>query len=233
MGNPLIDRITRAVPKTFWTDLKERQIPIYKQSLAISSAEDWSRVEALAVLPGNRRALFEHAMRQSAITAKLKPFDIPHLGDNSSCVTIKAAGLIIAGHFVDGPRQIPREAESRKQNAAVNRFITHHTDERLLLEPLPKFGNKPVYLNILHGGHFPSLKSDKLEIDPTTAFMRVGIPAQDCVKYLFNWSVEELLLEYAGKQDIGQQPEIADRAHPQRKIQQPEDPKRKNSNRGQ
>jgi len=221
MPNVLFERIIAQVPRKFWTHLRERQFAIYKQSVEISFGEFWTRAEALSLMPANRRALWESAQRQAAIASGLKPFDVPHVGDNCSCVTIRTAELVITGHFVDGPRQVPREAESRKQNAALNRYFEYYTDERLLTRPLPKLDRKPVYINVLHGAHFPSLKSENIELDETTCFLRVAVPAQDCRTYLFNWSVDDLLAEYSSRHDIQAQQELEDKAHPKRKVAAP------------
>lgn len=225
MRNPdaVIQRITAAIPQNFWTYLQERQLAIYNQSLAMAFGESWGVAEAHSVLPVIRRALFESTLRESAVAAKLEPWDSPHVGNNSSCVTVKAPGLVITGHFIDGPNQIPQEAESRKQNAALNKFYQYHTDERLLTNPLPKLDGNAAYVLLLHGAQFPGLRTDNLAIDPTTCFLRAAVPAVDCRTYLFNWSFEELLAEYSPNRPVEQQPALEDNARPRRKVQRPDE----------
>jgi hypothetical protein len=232
VANPLLDRIVRAIPERFFSQLKSRQLPIYKQSIAMSFAEPWGRAEAFSVLPGNRRGLWECEMRQAAITSKIQHSDTPHSADNSSCVTARVDRLILTGHFVDGPDQLPREAVSRKQNAAVNRFQPYHINENLLTAPLPKFGKAPIYINILHGARFPYLKSDSLEIDVTTCFLRVAVPSHDSNSFLLNWSIEEVLAHYAATRTQEPPQGLVDRARPQRKKGGPNDDRKKTGNEG-
>jgi hypothetical protein len=119
----LLERFVRAVPKEFVTRLLERQQPIYQQSIAIAFNESWTATEAKNVLPYIRRGLFESDFRKAGIECGLKTFDMPHVGENCSCVMIKADGLILTEHYVDGPGHFVRDAESRRQNAAVNKWL--------------------------------------------------------------------------------------------------------------
>ncbi|MCA1594755.1 MAG: hypothetical protein LC754_19430, partial [Acidobacteria bacterium] len=176
----------------------------------------------IAVLPHFRRALWESELRKCAVTSRLKPYDINHAGDNSSCVLIKAGELILTGHYVDGPDQHVRFAKSRQQNAGVNSWLDEYTDERLLTSPLPKIDQNSIYLNLIHGANFRDITANNRNIDATSCFLRVTIPAasapedeaQVSEKYLYNWSVEELVQFYTLKTEIA----VVDRAHPRRKT---------------
>jgi hypothetical protein len=124
---------------------------------------------------------------------------MPHVGKNSSCVHIKAGSVILTAHYVDSPNEFVREAESRKQNAGVNRWLNHYVDSRLLTTPVPQLGERPIYVNMLHGAWFPTRREEVMKIDSTTCFLRFGIPAADSNQYLAGcvWSAQELLPQYA------------------------------------
>jgi hypothetical protein len=216
----LLDRFVRAVPKQFIMRLVERQQTLYQQSIAIAFNESWTSVEALNVLPYIRRGLMESDFRKSAIECGLKPFDMPHAGENCSCVMVKANGLILTAHFVDGPGQWVRDAKSREQNTAVNKFLNEYADERLLIHPLPKLGRKAIYLNLLHGGYFANSDSGILTVDPSSCFLHIAIPEDGSKKYLCNWSAQEILLAYATAADAAVAPQaVEDKAQPRKKIQ--------------
>ena len=226
MTHILLDRFVGAVPKQFVTRLLERQQSIYQQSIAMAfNQENWTPAEAMSVLPYIRRGLFESEFRKAGIECGLKTFDMPHAGENCSCVMVKANGLILTEHYVDGPGQCVRDALSRKQNSAVNKWLEEFADERLLLHPLPKLGRKPIYLNLLHGCHFANSETESLTIDPASCFLRFAIPEfaiADAAskKYLHNWSAQEVLLGYESAANAALAPQaIEDKAQPKRKAQ--------------
>lgn len=220
MAHILLERLVGAVPKEFITRLLERQQTIYQQAIAKSVDESWTTIEAMNVLPYIRRGFCESEFRKTGIECGLKTFDMPHVGENCSCVMIKANALILTEHYVDGPGQFVRDAESRKQNAAVNKWLDEFVDERLLIHPLPKIGRKPIYLNVLHGGRFANSDTDSLTIDPSSCFLRFAIPEEGSKKYLYNWSAQEVLLAYATAADTAVAPQaIEDKAQPRKKAQ--------------
>lgn len=218
--NPLIEKIVRAIPKGFFTHLIERQLSLYQQSISMAFVEGWEPAEAFSAVPTIRRCFWESALRKSAISNGLKCFDMDHAAENSSCVLVKADKLILTEHYVEGPNQTVRPAKSRKQNSAVNAWMDEYTDDRLLLTPLPKLGNNPIYLNLLHGANFSHLTPENLAIDPTSCFLRIAIPAaaneeeKESDKYLHNWSVDEILQAYV----IHAETAVEDKAHPRRKT---------------
>jgi hypothetical protein len=221
-NSPLLGRFLQAFPKQFLVRLIARQKPLYAQSIALAFNEGWSRAEAFSVLPSIRRALWENETRASAIECGLLCSDEPHAGENCSCVTVRSDGLILTVHYVEGPNQFVREAESRKQNAGVNKWLHYFTDERLLTSPVPKINSRPIYLNLLHGAAFPTSSNSNLDIDETSYFLRVAIPACDSTMYLYNWSAQELLQSYAAAPQAAQ-PAVAleDRAQPRKKAEAP------------
>lgn len=199
MSKVLLDRFLDAVPQTFVKTMLERQLPIYQQSIVLAFNEQpWTSAEATTLLPYLRRALWESEVRRAADACGLRTFDMAHIGKNSSCVHVKAGSIILTAHYVDSPNDFVREAESRKQNAGVNRWLTHYVDNRLLIAPVPSLGERPIYINMLHGAFFPMKKEDGAKVDPTTCFLRFGIPAADSNQYLAEcvWSAQELLLQY-------------------------------------
>jgi len=215
MSEVLQSRILDAFPRSFITRLLERQLALYQQAVDhVMRDQPWSEVEAVVLLPYIRRALWETELRRAAIDCQLTPVDVPHVGQNATCVTVRAKRLVLTEHFVSGPSEFVRDAESRKQNAGVNRWLTHHVDPRLLIAPPPKLDEKPIYVNLLHGGVFPTSKRSDLEIDPSACFLRLAIPAADSKEYLAgcNWSAQELLQNYAGDEEPAVT--IADRALP-------------------
>jgi hypothetical protein len=215
MSAILLNRILDAFPRSFVSRLLERQLALYQQAVdQVMRDQPWSEVEAVVLLPYVRRALWETELRRTAIDCHLKSLDVPHVGQNSTCVTVKAKQLVLTEHFVTGASEFVRDAESRKQNAGVNRWLTHHVDQRLLTSPLPKLDEKPIYVNLLHGGVFPTSKRSELKIDPSACFLRFAIPAADSKEYLAgcNWSAQELLQNYAGEEEPAVT--VADRALP-------------------
>jgi hypothetical protein len=200
MSRVLLQRFLDAVPQEFVKWLLERQLPIYQQSIALAFNEQpWTNAEAITLLPYVRRALWEADLRKAAIQFGLKPHNSDHVAKNSSCVLVKAGGIILTGHYVDGPEDFVREAESRKQNAGVNKWLNHFIDNRLLTAPVPKLDERPIYINVLHGAWFPARREEAMTVDPATSFLRFAIPAADSNKYLAgcNWSAQELLAQYA------------------------------------
>jgi hypothetical protein len=219
MSRILLERILNVFPPSFVSRLVERQFSLYQQSIdQVMSEQPWSDVEAFTLLPYIRRALWESELRKTAIECGLKTFDLSHVGQNSSCVNVKAGGLVLTEHYVSGPSEFVRDAESRKQNSGVNRWLNHYTDQRLLTTPLPKLDEKPIYLNLLHGAVFPTSKKADVKVDAFTCFIRFAIPAADSRQYLAgcNWSAQELLQHYASAPRTATEPAVtvADRAKP-------------------
>ena len=232
-NNPLLGRFLSAFPEQFLRRLVQRQKPLYAQSIAISFSESWSRIESFSVLPGIRRALWENEIRQAAIECGLKSLDTPHAGENCSCVTVNSEGLALTVHYVDGPNQFVREAESRKQNAGVNDWLNYYTDERLLTSPIPKIGGRPIYLNLLHGAAFPTLTNENLLIDDTSYFLKLAIPASGAGRYLYNWSAQELLQVYkTAPPAVSVKAELEDQARPRRKTGDRKEKKKGEGNAG-
>ena len=218
MSQVLLDRILDAFPKDFLARLLERQMALYQMALDSARTEQpWTDAEAFDLLPHWRRAIFESEVRKTAITCQLRARNVLHNAENCNCVTVEAKKLILTAHFVSGPNEVVRAAESRKQNAGVNRWLTHHVDERLLIAPIPKLDERPIYVNLLHGALFPTSKKQDRPIDPLTSFLHIAIPAADSKEYLAgcNWSAQELLRNYASD-DKAAEPmvTIADRAQP-------------------
>jgi hypothetical protein len=200
MSNLLLQRFLDVVPKEFVQWLLERQLPIYQQSITLAFNEQpWTNAEAVTLLPYVRRALWEANFRKAAIESGLKTHNSDHIAKNSSCVLVKARGIILTGHYVDGPNEFVREAESRKQNAGVNKWLNHYIDSRLLTTPVPTLDERPIYINVLHGAWFPARREDAMAVDPSSSFLRFAIPAADSNQYLAdcNWSAQELLAQYA------------------------------------
>jgi hypothetical protein len=200
MSDALRQRFLSAVPKVFVTRMLERQLSLYQQSVAAAFNEQpWMDAEGFSLLPHVRRALWEAEIRRAAIASDLMPYDMPHVGKNSSCVHIKADSIILTAHYVDSPNEFVREAESRKQNAGANHWLNHYVDDRLLTTPIPKLDERPIYINMLHGAWFPTRREDTMKIDQATCFIRFGIPASDSNQYLACclWSAQELVEQYA------------------------------------
>jgi hypothetical protein len=215
----LLDRFVRTFPKQFLTRLLVRQQALYAQSLASAFDQGWTRAEAMYLLPHFRRVLYESEFRKAAEECDLKAFDSFHAGDNCTYVMVKAEALIITEHYVDGPRQFVRPAKSREQNAAVNNWLDEYTDERLLTRPLPKLGRKSIYLNLLHGCALQESPKGDLSVSAESCFMRIAIPDEESQKYIYNWSVQEILMVYAATSDSAASPQaVKDQAQPRTKL---------------
>jgi hypothetical protein len=199
MSEVLLQRFLKEVPQGLVQWLLLRQTAIYQQSIELAFNEQpWTHAEAITLLPYLRRALWEADFRKAAIDQSLTARDSDHNAKNSSCVLVKAGSIILTGHCVEGPNKFVHEAESRKQNAGVNKWLNHYIDPRLLTSPVPKLDARPIYINVLHGALFPARRKDAMTVDPSTCFLRFAIPAADSNKYLAgcNWSAQELLTQY-------------------------------------
>jgi hypothetical protein len=221
MENELREKFLNAFPEKFLKRLYERQASIYQQTVAMSFQDQpWDSHEAYEILPHIRRATMEAAMRKSAIEAGLRTANLPHKGKNCGCVHVKSAGFTLTGHYVCNPKEFVREAESRKQNRGLNQWLDYHIDERLLVRPAPRLDSRPVYVNLLYGGVFPSRKNDTLTLDPTTFFLNIAVPSADMPQYQWApWSVQDLLRRYAEMPASQEEPQavIADTARPTKK----------------
>lgn len=216
----LLERVVDAFPKLFLTRTVERQRALYSQAIDMSFKDQtWKEAEANYIFPHNRRILFESEFRKTAEECGLSVFDSFHAGDNCTYVMVKAKGLIITEHYVDGPKQFVRDAESRKQNAGVNKWLDEYTDERLLTQPLPKLGRNPIYLNLIHGCKFSKSKEGLLSVTDDSCFLRIAVPNEASEKYLYNWSVQEILMAYATASKSAAAPQaIEDTAVPKAKL---------------
>lgn len=228
MTGMLLERFVRSFPKQFLVRLSERQQSIYHQSIAMASTEAWTAAEAASVLPHIRRGFWESELRKVAVECGLRCFDMPFQdGESSTYVLVKARGMILTAHYVDGPHQFVREAESRKQNAAVNSWVNEHTNENLLLHPLPRLGTKPIYLNLLHGAFFMRSANGSVGIETTSCFLHLAIPEEAAKRYLYNWSAQEILLAYDSAAETAAGPHvIEDKATPRTKKAQQSKAKR-------
>jgi hypothetical protein len=152
----------------------------------------------------------ESEARAAARECGLKAHNMPHNGGNCGYVLVKAKHLILTFHYVDGPGEFVRSAESRKQHAGINAWCDEYIDLNLFTEKPPILGDgKPIYINILHGAAFPTAKQAdtvpiaKLKvIDPSTCFIRVAIPDSLSSQYVRNWSALDFVVASFGKEDL-------------------------------
>lgn len=198
IADPFREKFVRAFPPQFLQMLVLRQRSLYEQAIAMAFDSAWAWPEAASVLPCMLRALWEAEVRAIAVGVGLRAVDRKHTAENCGYVMIDAGGLTLTVHRVASPHEFVRDAESRKENAAVNRFACcYYTDERLLTAPLPQPGSTPVYLNLLHGGHMARSVEGKMSVSPESLFLRVAIPDPLTRTYVRNWSAQELLSSYA------------------------------------
>lgn len=225
MSDQLFDLVNDSVPAAFWKHLQRRQPALYAHALDYAfSGSAWDRPEAYQVFLEARRANCESEVRIASRESGLRAFNMPHNGGNCGYVMVKAKRLILTFHYVDGPGEFVRAAESRKQHAGINGWVDEYLMEELFCEKPPTLGDgKPIYVNVLHGAAFPSAKQaetmslEKLKaVDPSTCFMRVAIPDALSSRYTRNWSALEFVVASIGKEDA--QPSsavrIADNAKP-------------------
>lgn len=211
MADYLFDLVGTSVPTSFWKRLQRRQPALYAHALDYAfSGSTWDRPEAYQVFQSARRANWESEVRTAARECGLKAHNMPHNGGNCGYVLVKAKHLILTFHYVDGPGEFVRSAESRKQHAGVNAWCDEYSDENLFLEKPPILGDgKPIYINVLHGAAFPTAKQadtvplQKLKaIDPSTCFMRVAIPDSLSSQYVRNWTTLDFVVASFGKEDV-------------------------------
>jgi hypothetical protein len=205
--------ITEQSPEGFWRELSTRQEALYREAYSYSNHGTlWDKHEALVVFPIVRRAVFESATRSAAQNNGMKAYNLFHTGDTYPYVLVKAKKLLITCHHVAAPDYFVRQAESRKQNAAVNKWLDYYMRNELMLHPLPDLRQSgKINLYILHG-------QQPADADRTTftSFLQVAIPDADLTTYRKNFPVSELLQIYAqkAKDDAISGLRIADRAMP-------------------
>ena len=112
-------------------------------------------------------------------------------------------GLAISTHHIGGPNQFVRRCKSRKQNAAVNKFLDQLALDEILIEPIPKLDEAGVvYAHLLHGRIYERHGNQEFTHD----FLRLAFPDADLKKYAKNYSILEILQKYAALENSGSGP---------------------------
>ena len=213
MEDSIRDIILKDIPSGFLERLLTRQEGLYGEAYSVSfDSTLWTDREAETIFPVVRRALFESEFRKAAQTHKLKVHDRQHEGENYGYVLARAGRLRLTAHQVSGPNQFVRPCVSRKQNAAVNRWVDAPPLPGTLQEALPDLHESGlVNAYILHGRIIEKRGGKKF----TTSFLRIGIPDAELTRYRRSYDVPELLQLMAQKATgTLVTPEIADQAQP-------------------
>jgi len=216
MEDAVRDLIIDGSPAAFWKDLVTKQDALYGEAYSYSyHGALWEKQEAETVFPFVRRAMFENVFRTSARAQGLKAYDMRHINDYPY-VLVKTKRLVITAHHVGSPGEFVPPAETRKQNAAINKHLDYYLRAELLLEPLPglsKSGRVNIY--VLHGQTANAADEEK----GFTPFLHIGIPDTDLTCYSKVYNVRDLLQIYQQREvaaDI--EIKIADKAIPRIKT---------------
>ncbi|MEX2299483.1 MAG: hypothetical protein WD733_01030 [Bryobacterales bacterium] len=214
MNEALEDLIIAEMPSSFLKQLAESQPVIYEEAADLArKSPSWREPEALFLIPHFRRALFEHAFRLAAGNARgrLRHFDCRHAGDNCGYGRVQAKRLVLTIHHVDGPDQFVRPCVSRRQNAAVNKFLDSSFMPDAMIEIPPDLsGAEFVNAYILHGQQTRK-KADKTF---TEDFLRIAFPDSELNRYTRNYNVLDVLQKYAVVESAAETAAIEDKARP-------------------
>jgi hypothetical protein len=209
----LRDYFLKQVPHDFVGLLMQRQEPVYMEAQASAFNDPrWTRSEGRSLVGDFERAIFENVTRKCAKLAGLKYADIEHRGKNSSCVQIAASNLRLTTHRVPMPGYFVRPCESRKEAAAVNKFMDGYHLDGALCAPLPTLESAEcISLYILHGKYIKSTGEQRL-------FMQIAAPDASLDEYRWICDFGELHQAYMDDRRRSDDGEMKDERKPKLKI---------------
>jgi hypothetical protein len=191
MTNSLLEHFRKQVPVVFVTEIARLQPQIYQEAAASAYRDPrWTEAEGRSLIGDFERAIFENVTRKAARTSGLDAQDVDHVGGNCSCVHVYAGNIALTTHRVPEPGYFVRQCESRKQNAAVNKFLDGYVLKGSLSAPLPVLGRADqIRLYILHGTRL--MASGDRE-----SFVQLAAPDSELGKYQWLCSFGELQQAY-------------------------------------
>ena len=182
----------QTVPVEFVDHLTRRQRWVYEE--ANRQCYDnplWTEAEARYILGHTERVLFENEMRKGAVSFGIDWENANHVGDNCTYVKVVSGKFKMTGHRVPCPGYFVRPAESRKQEAAVNRFMDGYVLDGALSIPLPLLKQaKQIAAYILHGTTVDENGEKKL-------FLQLAIPDSELDGYRWECSFVDLRQAYS------------------------------------
>jgi hypothetical protein len=203
----------KSVPVAFIARLIQRQEWIYEEARQqCFNGTLWSKAEARWMLGDTERAIFESEMRKAAKASGLNCEDADHLAKNCTYVKVSAANFRITAHRVPSPGCFVEPCESRKQDAAVNKFLDEWIDDGLLCAPLPKITSaKEIAIYVLHGAT-KSIEGKR------TLFLELAAPDSELQDYRWNCSFADLRQSYlADAREPSAARSVEDKAKPKPK----------------
>jgi hypothetical protein len=199
----------KAVPVEFVSYLQRRQEWIYQEAYQSCYGDPrWTEAEARSLLGDTERALFESEMRRAAEKFGLTWRNADHVGLNCTYVKVIAGPFRISAHRVPSPGSFVRPCESRKQDAAVNKFMDGYVLDGALSVPLPRLERaSEIAIHALHGS---------IEVDSKkNLFLELAAPDSELETYRWQCSFMELRQAYLSDARSTQSAkEIEDRAKP-------------------
>lgn len=213
--DPLLRLVIGAVPRDLLLHFSQRIDALYEEAWSHCKSGHWYEPQAKSVRPAARRAIMDAELRRSAERFGLRAFDRSHDGNGLEYVLVRCGAVNITCHHADGPRQAPRPAKSRKQNAAVNRWVVDGHLPGALCAPLPGLGDERTHVYLLHGEECGEKDSEERFVN---RFFTVAIPTDDGEKLIRAWPVSEILAAYEILTDRAESElAVSDKAQPRLK----------------
>lgn len=191
MPDNLFQYIRTRIPIGFIADLARRQPQVYAEAAATAYEDPrWTEAEGRSLIGHLERAIFENMTRNAAKAHGMIPNDKDHHGENCSCVHVYSDNLALTTHRVPEPGHFVRQCASRKQDAAVNKFLDGYLLDGSLCAPLPQLkGAERIRLYILHGARVNANNEKEL-------FIQLAAPDAELNGYQWICSFSELQQAY-------------------------------------
>jgi len=192
----LQDHVVDTVPQTFFERFSSRQQFAYSEADTALTDPRWTRKDGTFVRGFMKRALIEQNGREAADAASLTWKDIDYKGGRTSCVHVYAGNIRITFHRVPSPWSFVPPCDSRRQDAAANRFLDGYVLEGTLCAPLPELRDaSAIRMYVLHGT--THVKGEVVN------FCNLAVPDSELKSYCWQMTFEELQQAYIAKQHTG------------------------------
>lgn len=184
----ILDRITRTLPKEFFTSFIENVDSAYHDAYRrVNERSHLYTAESREMLGRERHWNLERSLREAGSTAGLS-CETPHTKPFGGRFTIVHCPEFIIGRAkVTAPTEKLRVTKYRSELALLNSFIS--IKQKDFFSPMPVFSDKQVFGLLIAGAnrHNPAVP----------AFVRFAVPAHDLKGWVFNQPVESVIAAYA------------------------------------
>lgn len=181
--DPLVDLLVTALPPQFVAALQTGLANVYEEAHQRAFVEPaWDSIEGRYIAPHLRRVLFEALMRRSAMAACLHTSTETNIIGNYTFTTVRAGKLVITGSALPSSDDIVRPAEFRKQNAAVNSFLTNLPLP--FMKPFDLNDVESLYAIIVHA----PMPTDKRQC----GYAAICIPSEDTNEWIIRRTLSEI-----------------------------------------